>query len=195
MWNQRYSTDAYAYGTEPNDFLVAMADRLSAGNVLCLAEGEGRNAVWLARQGREVTAVDASEVGLEKANRLATEHGVEITTVHADLADYEIGPERWDAIVLIFCHLPPDLRRRVHQSCVEGLRPGGVILLEAFTPEQLEYKTGGPPTVEMMMDMQSLTAEFADLEFLHLQECVREIQEGEFHSGDGAVVQMLARKA
>ena len=194
MWNERYSSDHYAYGMEANDFLISMIDRLPGGKILCLAEGEGRNAVWLAEQGNEVTAVDASDIGLQKADRLAKARGVEITSVHADLADYDIGTQQWDAIISIFCHLPPALRRDVHRRCVAGLRDDGMILLEAYTPSQLEYNTGGPPVAEMMMDMRSLRSELNGLEFLHLQECVREIHEGEFHNGPGAVVQALARK-
>ena len=194
MWNERYSSDRYAYGMAANDFLVSMNDRLPVGKILCLAEGEGRNAVWLAEQGNEVTAVDASDIGLQKADRLAKARGVEITSVHADLADYDIGTQQWDAIISIFCHLPPALRPDVHRRCVAGLRDNGMILLEAYTPSQLEYKTGGPPVAEMMMDMRSLRSELNGLKFLHLQECVREIHEGEFHNGPGAVVQALARK-
>ena len=194
MWNERYSSESYAYGTTANDFLVSMIDRLPVGKILCLAEGEGRNAVWLAQQGNEVTAIDASDVGLQKANRLAEERGVAITTVHADLADYDIGEQRWDAIISIFCHLPPGLRRDVHRHCVAGLRDDGMILLEAYTPLQLEYRTGGPPVAEMMMDAGSLSSELQGLKFLHLQECVRDIHEGEFHEGKGAVVQLLAMK-
>ena len=106
MWNQRYSSEDYAYGTVANDFLVSMRDKLPDGKILCLAEGEGRNAVWLAEQENEVTAVDASEVGLQKAIKLAQKHEVKITIVHADLADYDIGIQQWDAIISIFCHLP-----------------------------------------------------------------------------------------
>ncbi len=194
MWDQRYSSEAYAYGTEPNDFLVDMFEKVPAGKVLCLAEGEGRNAVWLAQQGRDVTAVDASEVGLEKARRLAEARGVTITMVHSDIEDFEIEPQCWDAIVSIFCHLPPALRRRMHRHCVEGLQPDGIMLLEAYTPQQLEYKTGGPTMADMLMDAELVRVELAGLEFLHLQECVREVHEGEFHNGEGAVVQALARK-
>jgi len=194
MWDQRYSRDNYAYGTKPNDFLMEMSDKLPTGKVLCLAEGEGRNAVWLAEQGYQVTAVDASKVGLQKARKLAKARGVEITTVHADLADYDIGTQQWDAIISIFCHLPHDLRQDIHRRCVKGLRDKGMMLLEAYTPLQLEYKTGGPPVAEMMVDVQSLSSELIGLEFLHLQECVREIHEGEFHNGIGAVVQVLAKK-
>ena len=168
MWDQRYSGQAYAYGTEPNAFLVAMAPRLPTGRVLCLGEGEGRNAVWLASQGYDVTAVDASRVGLQKAQRLAAERGVTITTVHSDLADYDIEPGNWDGIVSVFCHLPPELRAAVHRRCVAGLCSGGVMLLEAYTPGQLVHGTGGPPTVELMMDSEILRKEFAGLEFLDL---------------------------
>ena len=194
MWDERYSTENYAYGTKANDFLVSMIDRLPTGKILCLAEGEGRNAVWLAEQGNEVTAVDASQVGLQKANRLAEARGVKITTVHADLADYDIGKQQWDAIISIFCHLPAALRQELHRRCIAGLRDDGMILLEAYTPLQLEYNTGGPPVAEMMMDADSLRSELEGLEFLHLQECVRDIHEGEFHSGTGAVVQLLAKR-
>ena len=194
MWDQRYASDDYAYGIEPNDFLVEMLDKLPPGKVLCLGEGEGRNAVWLAEQGYQVTAIDASEVGLQKARKLAEKRGVDITTVHADLADFEIEPQYWDVIVSIFCHLPPELRRKVHQKCVLGLRKDGVMLLEAYTPAQLEHKTGGPPSAMMMMDKDTISTELDGLEFLHLQECEREIHEGEFHNGTGDVVQALARK-
>ena len=195
MWDDRYSAPGYAYGVEPNDFLAASRERLpDNGKVLCLAEGEGRNAVWLARQGFAVSAVDSSSVGLGKAQELAHRHAVEITTIHADLADFIIEPAAWDAIVSIFCHLPPPLRRDVHARCVAGLRLGGVLLLEAYTPRQLEFKTGGPPVVDMMMDSASLTEELQGLEFLHLQEITRDIHEGEFHHGTGAVVQMIARR-
>ncbi|MET0100980.1 MAG: class I SAM-dependent methyltransferase [Sedimenticola sp.] len=195
MWNERYSHEAYAYGVEPNTFLTAMYNKLPSGRTLCIGEGEGRNAVWLAEQGNTVTAVDISEVGLKKANKLAQSHGVTITTVHADLTNYEIESGQWDAIVSIFCHLPPALRKDVHSRCVDGLRPGGVFLLEAYSPMQLEYKTGGPTTGEMMMDVPSLTTELGGLEFIHLQERIREINEGDFHRGAGAVVQVLAQKS
>jgi SAM-dependent methyltransferase len=112
MWDQRYGGKEYAYGTEPNEFLVAMASRLPTGRVLCLGEGEGRNAVWLAGQGYDVTAVDASRVGLEKAQRLAVERGVTITTVHSDLAAYDIDSDTWDGILSVFCHLPPQAASR-----------------------------------------------------------------------------------
>ena len=194
MWDERYSGETYAYGTEPNDFLIEMSGQLPTGKILCLGEGEGRNAVWLAQQGHEVTAVDASSVGLKKAQRLANSRGVQIKTVHADLSTFVVDSGTWDGVVSIFCHLPPGLRADVHRRCVAGLRPGGVMLLEAYTPRQLDYATGGPPTVELMMDSETLRIELAGLEFLHLRECERGIHEGPFHDGIGAVVQAVARK-
>jgi 2-polyprenyl-3-methyl-5-hydroxy-6-metoxy-1,4-benzoquinol methylase len=194
MWNERYSQPSFAYGTEPNDFLVERLDQLPQGNALCLAEGEGRNAVWLAEQGFEVTAVDASEVGLRKARNLAEDRGVAITTLHADLKDFDPGRNQWDAIISIFCHLPNPIRSATHQRCVDALRPGGIMLLEAYTPKQLEFNTGGPTSADMMMDSGLLANELAGLEIIYLQEKVREIHEGQCHDGKGAVVQMLARK-
>ncbi len=194
MWDQRYAVDEYVYGRQPNDFLVSQVASLPMGRVLCLAEGEGRNAVWLARQGYSVTAVDASAVGLEKARRLAADHEVELETVHTDLADYEIVPGAWDAIVSIFCHLPPPLRRDVHASVAGGLRSGGVLLLEAYTPQQLEFANGGPPVAEMMMDLAVLSDELDGLVFRHAQECIREVNEGRLHHGRGAVVQLVASR-
>ncbi|MDD3530037.1 MAG: class I SAM-dependent methyltransferase [Gallionellaceae bacterium] len=195
MWDQRYAGEDYAYGTAPNDFLVAMAERLpAAGRVLCLGEGEGRNAVWLARRGLAVTGVDASAVGLAKARRLAEAAGVTIETVHADLAELDLGEACWDAVVSIFCHLSPALRRRVHAGVARALAPGGVFLLEAYTPAQLSFASGGPPDAALMMSLAELRAELAPLAMELGQEVERDIHEGLYHQGRGAVVQVLARR-
>ena len=194
MWDERYSADEYVYGTVPNDFLSSMTDKLERGKVLCLAEGEGRNAVHLAREGFAVTAVDSSRVGLAKAEKLAQEHGVEIETIHTDLANYSIGESRWDSIVSISCHLPPDLRKKVHRDVVAGLREGGTFLLEAYTPRQLEFGTGGPPTADLMMELATLERELAGLRFIHGEELIRDVVEGTHHTGRGAVVQVLAER-
>jgi len=192
MWDQRYGDDEYAYGTEPNDFLVEATHHLPKGNILCIGEGEGRNAVWLAQQGWQVTAVDSSSVGLEKAKKLAESRGVEIQTVHADLLDYPFEEAAWDGIVSIFCHLPPTLRKQVHRSAVNALRPGGVLLLEAYTPEQVQLGTGGPPTEVMMMNLETLHSELEGLNFIHALELERPVNEGQFHTGLGSVVQLVA---
>ncbi len=196
MWDERYSQPGFSYGTEPNDFLVATAARYLPpnGEVLCLAEGEGRNAVFLAGLGFHVTGVDGSSVGLTKAQALASERGLHIHTVVADLADFDLGVERWDGIVSIWCHLPSALRARVHRSVVAALRPGGALLLEAYTPKQLELKTGGPPTLDMLMTLPALREELSGLELLVGEEKLREVREGAYHAGKSAVVQVVARR-
>jgi 2-polyprenyl-3-methyl-5-hydroxy-6-metoxy-1,4-benzoquinol methylase len=194
MWDQRYAVDEYVYGTLPNDFLVSRVALLPRGRVLCLGEGEGRNAVWLAQRGFEVHAVDASAVGLEKARRLAHARGVAITTHVADLAQFDSAPGEWDAIVSIFCHLPPAARARVHGRIAHWLRPGGVFLLEAYTPDQLALATGGPPVAELMMSLAELRRELGGLRIEHGVETVRRVIEGRLHQGDGAVVQVIARR-
>lgn len=193
-WDERYGGADYVYGTEPNDFLRGQIENLPPGRVLCVAEGEGRNAVFLAEHGFTVTAIDQSAVGLAKAKHLAAERGVQIETVVTDLADFSIEPNSWDAIVSIFAHTPPPVRRHVHSEAIRGLKPGGAFLLEAYRPEQLEYKTGGPPVVEMMMTLELLRAELPGLDVEYAQETVRDVNEGKLHTGQGAVVQLLARK-
>lgn len=194
MWDERYSTDEFVYGTTANEFLVSTIDRLPKGRVLCVAEGEGRNAVYLAQEGCEVVAVDASRVGLDKAARLARQRGVHIETVVADLADFAIQPHSWDAVVSIFCHLEPQLRKALHRRVVAGLRPGGVLVLEAYRPEQIRYATGGPAAADMMPSLAELRDELEGLEFEHAVEIVRNVSEGKYHTGKGAVVQVLAVK-
>ena len=193
-WDARYSEPGYAYGTAPNDFLREMAGRIPRGPVLCLAEGEGRNAVFLAELGHAVTAVDASAVGLAKAATLARARAVGLATVHTDLADFDIQEGAWAGIVTVFAHLPPALRARLHTAVVKGLRPGGVYLLEAYTPQQLAFGTGGPPDVSLLMTADALRQELAGLELEICREVERDVVEGRFHSGRAAVVQVLGRR-
>lgn len=160
FWNHRYAGSAgHIYGEAPNAFVAEMAARIPPGPVLCLAEGEGRNAVFLASRGHAVTAVDQSEIGLGKARRLAAARGVAIATEVVDLATYRILEGAWSGIVATFAHLPPALRRAVHMSVVQGLAPGGVYILEAYTPAQLAFGTGGPKAVEMLMTLAALREE------------------------------------
>ena len=195
MWNQRYATPGWAYGTEPNDFLRSVADRIPAGGrVLCLAEGQGRNAVFLAGVGFAVTAMDLSTVGIERARELARERGVHVQFEVGDLTDYDLGEASWDAIVSIFAHVPPTVRASLHGRVAKALRPGGVFILEAYTPAQLRHKTGGPPTAELMMTLDELHNELRGLDFEHGAEIEREVREGSHHTGRAAVVQLLARK-
>jgi len=194
MWDQRYNTPEFVYGEEPNSFLTENIQYLVPGSLLCLAEGEGRNGVFLARSGFQVIAVDASSVGLQKARKLADRHKVDLCTITADLGQYVIAPASVDNVVSIFCHLPPEVRKRVHRGVVNGLKPGGILLLEAYTPDQLLLKTGGPPVKEMMMTLEELRSELAGLDFIFAQEITRKVIEGCLHTGVGAVVQVIARK-
>lgn len=194
IWDKRYQGDDYVYGTAPNDFLKSQVAELPRGKVLCLAEGEGRNAVFLAQRGFDVTAVDLSPVGLAKARRLAEQQGVGISTIVADLSDFQITPEAWDGIISIFAHMPPPARRHIHREVVNGLRPRGVLVLEAYRPEQLKFGTGGPPVAEMMMDLDGLRSELSGLDFEYAVETTRDVHEGPLHHGTGAVVQLRARK-
>jgi SAM-dependent methyltransferase len=194
MWNERYSQPGFAYGTEPNDFLRDQASLIPKGRVLALADGEGRNGVYVATLGHHVTSVDLSSVGLAKAKVLAADRGVSIETVVADLGDFVIAPSSWEGVVSIFCHLPPDLRRRVYAAVVQGLVPGGVLVLESYTPRQLILGTGGPSSAELMPTLEQLQEELIGLEFLHGAELEREVREGAFHKGRAAVVQVVARR-
>lgn len=193
-WQARYSAAHYVYGTEPNEFLRDVVAGLPPGDVLCLADGEGRNSVFLAERGHRVTAVDLSANGIEKARTLAAERNVTITTVVADLATYDLGVARWDLIVSIFAHTPPAVRQRVHQAVVAALRPGGRFILEAYTPAQIGRGTGGPATADMTMTLAGLTSELAGLTMTHGVELERDIVEGTNHTGIGAVVQVIAAR-
>ncbi len=195
MWDSRYSSPDYVYGTAPNTFLAGVSDRIRpGGKVLSLAEGEGRNAVYLATKGYDVTGVDSSRVGLEKAQRLAAQQSVHITTQVANLADYAIEPASWDGIVSIFCHLPSHVRATLHRKVVAGLRPGSVFILEAYTPRQLALKTGGPSQADLMPDLAALRVELAGLRLEHAVEIERDVVEGQGHFGRGAVVQIVGVK-
>lgn len=192
MWDERFSEPGYAYGKEPNEFLVSVAGKIPPGRVLCIGEGEGRNSVYLAGLGYQVTAVDSSAVGLDKARALANERGVEIETIHSDLAEFTIEPGAWDGIVSIFCHMPSAVRGDVHRHCAAGLAAGGALVLEGFIARQLTYGTGGPPSVELMMSLAGLEEELEGLRFDVAQEIDREILDGRYHKGLAAVVQVVA---
>ncbi|MCC7422709.1 MAG: class I SAM-dependent methyltransferase [Planctomycetaceae bacterium] len=193
-WEDRYSQPGFAYGTQPNDFLASVAAQIPEGPVLTLGEGEGRNAVFLAGLGHDVVAVDQSERGLAKARRQAEERGLRIQTQQADLAHYSIQPGQWAGIVSIFCHLPPSIRVPLHAAIVEGLRPGGVFVLEAYTPLQLTLGTGGPSSSELLLTLENLSNELHGLEFIEAREIQREVREGTYHTGMAAVVQLVARR-
>ncbi|MFQ3597517.1 MAG: class I SAM-dependent methyltransferase [Chloroherpetonaceae bacterium] len=193
-WNARYSETDYIYGTAPNAFLKSSFPILPKGAVLCLGDGEGRNGVFLAEQGYTVTSVDYSEVGLRKAQSLAHSRGVSIQTMLCDLSDFTITPRAWSGIVSIFCHLPPSLRKTVHAQVVRGLKPQGIFLLEAYSPKQLQYGTGGPKQEELLMPLEEVMHELDGLSFEMAHEIERDVVEGKYHTGKAAVIQIIARK-
>lgn len=193
MWNQRYGGDRFAYGTEPNSFLAENA-KLLTGPVLSLAEGEGRNAVFMTSLGLEVLGVDGSEVGLAKAQKLAQSKSVEIRTEVADLATYEPPANFYGSVISIFGHLPSEVRRRLYPLVEQCLKPGGIIILEAYSKSQLARNTGGPKDPDMLMTAEGIENEFPNCEVILCQEIEREVVEGEFHTGLASVVQFIGRR-
>lgn len=197
FWNDRYSQPDYAYGVEPNDFLKASLDFFpDRARVLCPGEGEGRNAVFLARSGHEVHAVDFSSAGQEKALKLAEENHVSIDYTVSDINDFDFGQTRWDAIVSIFAHTDPDTRRRTLQKSLNALKTGGVFVMEAYHPEQIArgYGTGGPKDIEWTVSLDDLVPCFAGQKIIHQLETERAVHEGHAHSGRAFVTQFICRK-
>ena len=194
MWNERYSADEYIYGTEPNAFLAENAHLLH-GPVLSVAEGEGRNGVYLASLGLEVHGVDGSHVGLSKARALARSRNVEIRTQVADLAEYEPEPDHYRSVVSISAHLPSAIRHRLYPLLEQCLKAGGILLLEAYSETRLGRNTGGPRDADMLMTPAKIRAEFPQLEPRLLREVEREVLEGRAHTGMASVVQFIGVKA
>ena len=195
FWNHRYAANDFVYGTAPNAFLAEVGDLIPPGPVLCLAEGEGRNAVHLATRGYAVTAVDLSSVGLAKAQKLAAIRGTSLTTVVADLSEYPIAPASWSGVVAIFMHLPPGLRRAVLARATAGLKPGGVFIMECYTPAQVGRGTGGPSDPLLCPTLAELQKETPLLRPVIARELDREVHEGSGHTGAAAVAQYLGRRA
>jgi cyclopropane fatty-acyl-phospholipid synthase-like methyltransferase len=195
-WNARFGAADYVFGTAPNAFLASQAARLRPGmTALCIADGEGRNSVWLAEQGLAVSAFDVSPVGVEKAQKLARDRGVQVDYTIGNIHQYDWRARQYDVIAAIFFQFAdPQERTAIFAGLRDALAPGGLLLLQGYTPRQLEYKTGGPPFAENMYTEPLLRTAFADLEILHLAEHDREIHEGRGHSGMSALIDMVARK-
>ena len=193
FWNARYAEEEYAYGKTANDFLKTH-DFLPNSRVLCLAEGEGRNAVHIASLGCEVTAVDISAEGIAKTKRLAIEKSVQVETICSDVLQFKFEPNYWDAIVLIFAHFPPAIRATIHANLFDSLRPGGKVILEAYAKEQLNFKTGGPQDASMLYADAELRADFSSFDTIQLNNVERRVEEGKYHLGMAAVIQMVAIK-
>lgn len=196
QWDERFAGEDYWFGTEPAPFLAAEAHRLKPGmKALAIADGEGRNGVWLARQGLEVTSVDLSPKGIAKAQRLAARYGVAIETICADLETWDWGAPRFDLVVgILFQFLAPAARMAVFRQMEDVLKPGGLVMIEGYRPEQIAYGTGGPPQVANLYTAAMLRAAFADMEILHLAEYDREQPEGMRNRGLCALIDLVAKK-
>ncbi len=195
FWDKRYSAAEFVYGTAANAFLVQSVGHFMPGaRVLCLADGEGRNGVWLAQQGFAVTTLDLSAQGVNKARRWAAQVGVDLVAQVADVTEYDLGLAQWDAIISIFLHLPARARVDLHRRAVRSLKTGGIFLWQAYGPQQLGRGTGGPPDAALLPPLDEVAGDFSDCELLHLWAGSRLVQEGSLHNGEGSVTQLIARK-
>ncbi|MBK7405040.1 MAG: class I SAM-dependent methyltransferase [Phycisphaerales bacterium] len=195
FWNERYSAADLVYGAAPNAFLASLADRLPhRGRAIDIGAGEGRNALFLASLGLDVLAVDQSEVGMQKAQRLARERGLTLCTQAADLRDFDAGPGSFDVVSSIFVHLPADLRATVHARIGAWLKPGGLFILEAYAPDQIGRGTGGPSDPALLAPLEVIIAELRGLQIDHQAAFVTDVTEGQFHTGPASVVRVVARK-
>ena len=195
MWDERYQTPEYIFGDQPCQWLIMNQHRLpKSGSAIALGDGEGRNGVFLAEVGLQVTSVDLSEVGLSKARDLASTRGVAIQTVQADLEHYEIEAESQDLIVSIYCHLPDAIRKLVHERAEVALKPGGLFILEAFHHSQLKYQSGGPKTTDLLYDLDALLDDFQTLQILEAFDGLCYLNEGARHSGIGHIVRLVLQK-
>jgi SAM-dependent methyltransferase len=195
FWDQRFALEGFAYGTEPNRFLVEQLGRLEPGRLLLPGEGEGRNAVWAASYGWQVTAVDASTVGRSKALALAAEHGVELDYRLQDLCEnLEDDLRSFDVIALVFVHLPDARRRGFHAELGRRLRPGGTLVLEGFAKDQLGRTSGGPKDLDLLFAPDDLRTDFAGLDITELGQHEVELAEGRYHNGQAAVIRVVARR-
>jgi hypothetical protein len=193
FWNARYKDNKIVYGRQPNLFFKQFIDTHKPGTILLPAEGEGRNAIYAASKGWQVDAFDFSAVAREKALQWAADERFKINYYTARLEDYR-ADKQYDAVGLIYVHLPIEVRRLFHMQITKAIRSGGYMVLEAFAKEQLQFDSGGPKDLKMLYDAPSLCNDF---QFLHLLSCGQKeiiLKEGEFHKGKAAVLQMLGQK-
>lgn len=194
LWDQRYASDSYIYGTEPNDWFVEKLKIMKKGRLLLPAEGEGRNAVWAAGEGWDVTAFDQSPEAKTKALRLADEKSVNIEYLVKDLRCFRGEENSYDVIALIYVHMPSDFRTKVHNELMKLLKPGGCLIFEAFSKAQLPNSSGGPKNIDLLYDADELKSDFSTLKLLEFHNVRVHLEEGEFHKGIANVIRIFARK-
>jgi len=198
-WNERFGKEEYAYGEQPNNFLKEQLEKLKPGSILFAAEGEGRNAVFAARQGWTVSAFDISVEGKNKALRLAEKSEVALDYQLGELQSLDFKPGQFDALALIYAHFPPKIKSLYHRTLNGYLRKGGTVIFEAFSKKHLEYlarnpKVGGPTDLAMLFSMEELKSDFPGYDIILLEEKEIELDEGAFHQGTGSVIRFVGRK-
>ncbi|WP_404406129.1 class I SAM-dependent methyltransferase [Jeotgalibacillus malaysiensis] len=195
-WDRRFQNKTYIYGKEPNEFVVYAQNKLNLkkGSLLAVAEGEGRNAVFMAEKGLSVTAWDYAEEGLKKTHALAAERNVQVETALADLTDADWMPESYDAVLNIFGHIDPAGRESMLEGIKSTIKPGGYYISEVYSKHQLPYKTGGPPKEEFLYDAGDMLEAFKEWKIIHFftGEVIR--QEGKLHNGLSHVIQTIVQK-
>lgn len=194
QWNQRYSSDTYIYGKEPNKFFKEELDKLTPGKILLPAEGEGRNAVYAAMKGWQVDAVDYSEAGKEKALRLAAERNVRINYTVNDLVSLSPGENIYDAAGIVFVHLDSEIRERFHQAIIKSLKPGGTLIMEVYEKDQIKMTSGGPKDIELLYSLEEIVEAFVDLDFISLSKENIILNESDLHSGEAWVIRFVAKR-
>lgn len=194
FWNQRYSESHFAYGKSPNDFLAENLPRFDCGKLLFPAEGEGRNAVFAAKLGHQVTAFDTSEAAKIKAQQLADEMGTHINYEVASFDQLDFQPHSYDGLVLIYAHFSKSVRATLHSQFLSCLKPGGFVIFEAFSKEQNQYQSGGPKDPDMLFSIEEVKVEFNSLSFELLEKVIINLEEGTYHNGPASVVRFLAIK-
>lgn len=194
FWDERFSSGNYIYGTEPNIYFKEQLDRLEPGRLLLPAEGEGRNAIYAAREGWKVDAFDISKKGRHKAQELAKRNHVTINYYLSTYKDFQVEENSYDAIALIYAHLHESKRRNIHQNLITGLKPGGQLILEAFSTEQYGNYSGGPQDLEMLYKLDELLTDFEGLQIKHADAIEIELSEGIHHEGTANVIRISAMK-
>lgn len=198
-WNDRYSSEEFAYGEEPNNYLKEQLEKLKKGSILFPAEGEGRNAVFAAKLGWQVAAFDISAEGKNKAIKLAQANNVQIEYQVGELETLNYQSQQFDVIALIYAHFPAEIKSSIHKTLETYLRKGGIIIFEAFSKRHLEYlavndKVGGPKDIESLFSIEELQSDFPDYEIIQLEEKEIELNEGLFHNGKGSVIRFVGKK-
>lgn len=197
FWNERFDKEEFIFGKEPNEYLVEKVNQYLKKNdkILCIADGEGRNGVWLAKQGMKVVGFDASDIALAKAKQFAKENQVDVEYSFSDTDSFSWGENVYDAVVGIFIQFAdPEMRERIFQQTYQSLKPGGIFILQGYTPKQLEYKTGGPSLIEHLYTEELIRSLAKDFQILELVSYEKELSEGPRHTGMSAILGLVAKK-